>query len=351
MTVEMMTMDNAPLWLNVVIWMAAFWQYFLAGFIPCFYIVVTKLFGFPLLQRWSNEVVIMLYPTKASFGKITQQYEPYFRKGKGIYWYGEPLSPEEHISIRPRNQEIMEKNKLRYEELMAKPEKSKKELKELNSILKQEKVLEKRKFVVSPVNPIHIFTHAVNQPVYNMERRQSKVDEILNNDCRPKNIKPHGVWLLQNPKLHFHRHYLIVVSPDKKRYKLVPVRERQQFSIGFWHSIGISLTQEVPVEQTEQQESSSGSNGGKTKLLLSPVTTNTVLQQMKEVQDYQNFSASRAYMILFKRRAPLETNFEFWISGSTNPVVFLALGGMVAAIAVIFLFFHGMGGSPPTGAH
>src|SRR5437867_11274354 len=93
MVVETLWPDNAPWWLNLFIWMELFWYYILVGFVPAFYIAVTKLFGMPLLQRWSNEVVIMLYPTKVKFGKITQQYDPYFRYKSGVYWLADPLQP------------------------------------------------------------------------------------------------------------------------------------------------------------------------------------------------------------------------------------------------------------------
>lgn len=346
MVLETIWPENAPWWLNLFIWMAYSWQYILVGFVPAFYIAVAKLFGMPLLQRWSNEIVIMLYPSKVKFGKITQQYEPYFRYKKGIYWMADPLQPTSYENIAPEYQTKIEQLKERYEDLTKKEVKTKRDLKEIQKILNQQKRLGKKILSVNPINQIHIFTHAVNQPIYDMERRQSKVDELLNNDAKPKKIPGHGIWLLQNPKLHFHRHYQLIVDKTHTKYVLVPVKERQQFSIGFWHSLGIVMQKEIEVENEINSESSSGKSS---RLIQTLITTHVVLQQMKEVQDYQNFSASRSYMLL-KRRAKIEEQFLYWITGSINPLIFVILGGAVAAIAMIFIFLHGGGTpTPPTG--
>lgn len=346
MVVETLWPDNAPWWLNLFIWMAFSWYYILIGFVPAFYIAVAKLFGMPLLQRWSNEVVIMLYPTKVKFGKITQQMEPYFKYKKGVYWMGEPLQPQDYQDLLPIHQDKLDGIRKKYEELAKKEDRTKKEEKEMQSLLKQQMKVQKRVLTVNPVNPIHIYSHAVNQPIYDLDRRQTKVDEILNNNPNPKKIANHGIWLMQNPKLHFHRHYQLIISPSMTHYMLVPVKERQQFSIGFWHSIGIIMEKEVKVEGETEIEGVAG--GSKSKVIHTAVTTHSVLQQMKFVQDYQNFSASRAFMLL-TRRAKIESPYGFnaWIQGSFDARILLVLAGLVGCIAVIFLMFHGGGGSVP----
>lgn len=357
MVVETLWPENAPWWLNMFIWMATFWWYILIGFVPAFYIAVAKLFGMPLLQRWSQEVVIILYPSKVKFRKVTQQFEPYFRDGKGVYWMSNPLQPTPHEEVSPAYQERLDKIRTKYEALQSKETKTKKEEALMNKLLKEQMRIEKRVgrhvLTVNPINQLHIYTHAVNQPIYDMERRQSKVDEILNNNPTPRKIPGHGIWLMQNPRLHFHRHYQIVINPEGNLYKLIPVKERQQFSIGFWHSLGIVMQKEVKVEEGEKEIDSASGGGGK-QLVQTVVTTHVVLQQMKEVQDYQNFSASRAYMLL-KRRAKIEQGFIYWISGSINPMVLIVLMGAIAAVAAIFLFMHGQtppstpGGAPTSG--
>lgn len=345
MVVETLWPDNAPWWLNLFIWMATFWWYILIGFVPAFYVAVVKLFGMPLLQRWSNEVVIMLYPTKAVFGKITQQYEPYFRSGKGAYWLGEPLMPQDYTDISPKYKTKIDEIKDQYEIIATKEVKTKKEEKQMLSLLKQQKRLEKEILAVKPVNQLLIFSHAINQPIHQMERRKSKVDEILNNNPNPKKMAGHGVWLMQNPKLHFHRHYQIVIDKTGTQYVMVPVKDRQQFSIGFWHSIGIIKQTEVEVETDQELGGSNG--GGKKRLMQTALTTHIILEQIKEVQDYQNFSASRAFMLL-KRRARIESSFASWITGSVDPKLLMALIVLLGGAAAIFLVLHmGAGGGTP----
>lgn len=349
MVVETLWPDNAPWWLNLFIWMATFWWYILVGFVPAFYIAVAKLFGMPLLQRWSNEVVIMLYPTKVKFGKIKEQYEPYIKHGKGVYWLDSPLSPEVYQELDPKLEEKLVKLKAQYDEL-AKPEnETPNKEKLMKRLLIRQKLIKKKVVTVDPRNSIHIFTHAVNQPIYKMDRRQSKVDEILHNEANPKKIAGHGVWLMQNPKLHFHRHFQLFIDPTGSLYKLVPVKERQQFSIGFWHSLGIVMQKEVEIEEQKELDGSTSKAAGK-QLIGTVVTTHIVLEQMKVVQDYQNFSASRAFKLL-QRRAKLESPYGFnaWIQGSFDVRILLLLAGMVGVVAVIFLMFHGGGGSTTPG--
>lgn len=348
MTVPVLDPNNAPIWLNVIIWMGVFWQYILVGFLPAFYIAITKLFGFPLLQRWSQEVVIILFPSKVKFGKIVQQYDPYFKYGKGVYWAENPLQPDPTVIIPPEVQTRLYKIKDRYEMIQAKQTKTENDNKEIARLLKLNTKLTKKAMEITPNNQIHIFTHAVNQPVYRMERRQTKLDELLNNDPKPKKLGKHGIWLMNYPRLHFHRHFQLIVDPSGTLYKIIPVKEKQQFGIGFWHSLGIVLQKEVETE--EETEMSSG--GGKAKQLVSTtVTTNTVIQMIQQVGDNQNFSASQAYRIL-KRRANIEENFTSWITGGLSKQVFMmiiVLAGAVASIAMIFMFLHNGGSTsmPP----
>jgi len=343
MVVEVLDPNTAPIWLNVFIWMGVFWQWILIGFIPAFYVAITWLFGFPLLQRWSQEVVIMLYPTKVKFGKITQQYEPYFKSKKGVYWLSNPLQPVEYQSVPPKIQAKMEQIKVKYELLVQKQQKTPQDEKEIIKLLKHQKRLEKKILTVSPINQVHVYTHAVNQSIYDMERRESKIDEILNNEAKPKKMTGHNIWIMKNPRLHFHRHFQLIIDPSGTAYTLIPVSQKQQFGIGFWHSLGIILQKEVEVQ--EETEVSSGGGGGK-QLLQTAITTHVVLQQMKEVQDYQNFSASRALMLL-KRRAKIEDNFQHWIQGSFDMRFLVVLLGAAAAIAMIVFFT--MGNKPELG--
>lgn len=346
MVVETMWPEYAPWWLNLFIWMATFWWYILIGFVPAFYVAVVKLFGMPLLQRWGNEVVIVLYPNKAVFKKVSEQLDTYFRVGKGVYWYSQPLQPDSYSCISPKFEEKLEKNRIKYEELMKKETRTKKEELLVKRLLRQQKYMQKQVLHTEPRNQLQIYTHPINQAIYDMKRRETKIPEILHGNATPTKLKGHGVWIMQNPKLHFHRHYQIITNPDGTLYKLIPVKNRQQFGIGFWHSIGILMQKEVQVEQPKEIEHSSASDGGR-QLVATEITTKVITQYMKEVQDYPNFSASAVFRVL-KKRESLERKFKWDISGQTNPIIWLVLAGAIGAIVVMFLFLHGGGGTTPT---
>src|ERR1700747_486733 len=118
MVVDVTDISQVPLWLNILVYMTMYQWYLLATILPLTYFVLVRLFGFPLLQRWSQEIVITLYPTKAKFSKLTSQYQPYFAYKTGVYWLANPLH---NVDDNP--------------------------------------------------NQIHVYTHAINQPVYAMNRR------------------------------------------------------------------------------------------------------------------------------------------------------------------------------------
>lgn len=337
--------------------MAFGWQYILIGFVPAFYVAVVKLFGMPLHQRWQSEVVIMLYPNKAKFRKIDQQWDQYVVDGKGVYWPKNTLAPDSYETISPKLQEKLDKNKVRYEELLAKEVKTPKEEKEINRLLKDQMRIEKRKLTTNPVNTLHLFYHSVNQEIYDLDRRDTKINEILHGNTTKKavRLKKHGVWIMQSPKVHFHRHYIIVINPDFTGYQLVPVKQRQQFGIGFWHSIGIRFTEvQETIQAPQEGEEITSSTKTQQVVLLPPISMGAVVQQIRMGQSYQNFSANKAFNVLFKRRLPLEDNFASWISGSMSKQEFMMIAtviGGIGAIIVFYMMFHGGGGTPapPTG--
>lgn len=355
MVVETLTMDTAPWWLNLFIWMATFWQYILIGFVPAFYMAVVKLFGFPLLQRWQSEVCVMLYPNKVKFRKIDQQWDQYVVDGKGVYWPANTLQPRSYETIPPKLMERLEKNQQMYETLNEKKGRTPRDDRKMKRLLREQLNIEKKKLGINPVNTLHIFYHSVNQEVYDDKRRETKINEILHGNIKLKlvRLKKHGVWIMQNPKAHFHRHYVIITNPDFTEYQLVPVKQRQQFGIGFWHSLGIQFTEVRPVEEKapEESEGVSGNNSKQQLVLLPPISMGAVVQKIRFSQSYQNFSANKMYNILFERRAPLEKNFWSWITGSLTKDEFLLIAvmiGAVASIALIMFLFHGGGGSPPS---
>ena len=345
--------DSAPLWLDVFIWMALFWQWILIGFIPAFYVAVVKLFGMPLLQRWKTDVVIILYPNKVKFGKFKEQFDPYFKDGKGVYWSDDVISPKSfetpYEELSPKLLTKLESLKQKYVVILNKEVKTKEDEKMMKVLLKQADKIVAHGLSVKPINDIHVFSHAVNQELTSNTRRQTKIDEILNNNANPKKLPSHGIWIMQNPRLHFHRHYQLIISIDKeekKTYILKPVKDRQQFGIGFWHSLGVEINREVEGEHEEEVESSSG---GSQKQIISTTLTKTVILQTTAVfQHDQNMSASRAFMLL-AHRAKNENKFtgvEAMITGRFDVRILLLLAGMLGVVGMLFLLLHG--NAPPT---
>lgn len=345
MVLETLWPDNAPWWLNLFIWMAFSWQYILIGFVPAFYIAVVQLFGFPLLQRWRKEVVIILHPTKVKFAKIEDEKEPYFAKSKCLYWAATPLQPE----LTTKEQTIftqMKELKNKYEELSKITPRTTKMEKELKKIMLAQKQLEKHAIQIEPVNQLQIFTQSINQAIYEPKRIETKAIDLLAYSSTIKDIKRHGIWIMQNPRAHFHRHYKLIINETGEFYKLLPVKTRQQFGIGFWHSLGVEMLKTVQVE-AESNESSIG--GGKQPMLISEtITTSTITQQVKAIKQNQNFSSSKCYRFLEARRK-LEYSWKFNLLGMVDIRVILALGGMVGAIIVLFVFMHSNGTLPSGG--
>lgn len=338
MPVEVLNPDSAPLWLNVIIWMGVFWQYILIGFLPAFYIAITKLFGFPLLQRWPRELVIMLFPNKVKFGKVNEQYESYFKYKKGIYWFDNPLHPVTVTMTPDIIKNKLGEIKLRYEELAKKPDRTKKETNEMNSLLKHQIRMERKQLQVSPENQVHVYTHAVNQPVDKMSRKKTKATDLLHNDSNPKKLAGHSIWVMRKPRLHFHRHFQLIIKQKEGSYYLLPVSERQQFGIGFWHSLGIIMEHEEVQEQGREIEVAGGGMNTP-KLIQTEITTNVILQFVTEVQSNTNYSARRAFAFL-ERRHKIEENYSYWVKGNFNMKILLPiLGGMVAIGLMMFFLF------------
>ena len=345
MVVETLWPETAPWWLNLFIWMATFWQYILIGFVPAFYIAVVQLFGMPLLQRWRKEVVIIMHPTSLKFGKIEDEKEPYFTKDKGVYWRSTPLNPD-NTSKDETILEQMAELKKKYEDLSKIVPTTKKIEKEMKKVLVQQKRLEKTAFEIKPVNQLQIFTQSINQPIYNLERMDNKARDLLSYSTKTKNIKKHGVWIMQNPVAHFHRHYKLIIDKSGQYYKLIPVKERQMYSIGFWHSVGIERLKEVEQIVTEESTDGNLSMGSKRMVTVSEVvTTAVVTEQVKMANQIPNFSSSKCWNYLQLRKR-VEYSFFFKLLGIIDVRIILALGGMVGAVIVLFVFMHGGGGTP-----
>jgi len=315
--------QEVPLWANILIYMAMYQWYLLAAILPTIYLVVVKLFGFPLLQRWSQEVIIILYPTRVKFYKLVNEEQPYFGAKNGLYWRSNPLT-----NVNTGH--------------AFKPTKKDKKICEL---CQEAKIFHKKieTKVEHNYNTIQVFTHAINQAVYDMERRGSKTDELTNSEHKVRPIPRHGVWIMKNPIQHFHRHWEIVIDPSGKLYELRPVKQRQQFSVSLWHTLGITMLKEVQVEKTVESEQAGGTS--KQQLIALSVTNQFVVEQIAFVKEYQNFSANAAYRIC-KRMRKLESNFYYWASGSFNILPIIIMGGAIGCVVLVLYMFHGGGVGP-----
>lgn len=323
--------DQAPLWLNILIYMQMYQWELLIAILPTIYLVIVRLFGFPLLQRFNQEVVLVLYPTRVKFGKLVKEYNPYFVFKNGVYWQSTPLH-----------------NVNQYHPFTTKKgDKSGRCLFDLGEVGLCGLTKKQHKDISLNIRPnpneLHIVTHAINQEVCALERRDSKITELLNGEHKVKSIKSHNVWIMRNFFQHFHRHWEIIVDPTGTWYELRAVKNRQQFSVSLWHTLGVTLQKieevqkEVPIEQ-----------GGGTKNVQSlttiSVTNQIITSQLKFAKEYQNFSANQAYRTC-KRMGKIESKFPFWVTGQTDWRPIIILVGAAAAIGLVLYMFHG---STPT---
>lgn len=263
---------------NILIFINLYWYFMPIIFIPAIYYVCINLFSFPLASNKPHEFVIIAKPEKVSIKKISNRYHPFFQFKKGLYWFGIPCSD------------------------------------------------------VNNYNKYHIYTEGINQNITEIsDRRQGKLDDILQTKLTNKQVVGHKVLILKRIKEHFHQHYAITIDPDQKLAAITPTKERQPFKISLFHTLGIYIQE----EQEVQEEIESGS-GGKLKQYLTAITTETVIKQIKYVQGHAYFSASTAYNLL-KRRLKMDFYFMTWIKGSTDPRILAIMILLMAGAAAVVL--------------
>ena len=324
---------DVPLWANILIYMEMYQYYLLAAILPTIYLVIVRLFGFPLLQRFNQEVVIILYPTKAKFAKLTNNFQPYFNFKNGVYWQSNALHNVNNFH-KFREDKSAKTGKCcamflgeNNEEMLC------------NLTKKQHRDI---RYNVRPnSNELHIVTHAVNQEVFNMTRNPAKLNELVNGDHKIKPMPGHSIWIMKNFTQHFHRHWEIVVDPEGKYYELRAVPNRQQFSVSLWHTIGVTLQR---IETIENEIPVEVSGGSRQKLTTVSITNQMVVSQITFAKEWQNFNANSTYRIL-QRTKRIENKFDNWVTGAINWMPIIVLGGAVAAIGLVIFLMHG---SSPT---
>ena len=325
------TPDQAPLWLNILIYMQMYQWELLIAILPTIYLVIVRLFGFPLLQRFNQEVVLVLYPTRVKFAKLVKEYNTYFMFKQGVYWQSSPLH------------NVNQYHKFK----TTKNDKSGRCMEDLGEIGLCGLTKKQHKDITVNVRPnpneIHIVTHAINQEVCALDRRESKITELLNGEHKIRSVKSHNVWIMRNFFQHFHRHWEIVVGPNGDVYELRAVKERQQFSVSLWHTLGVTL-QKIESKQEEIPVEEGGGTRSAQSLTTISVTNQIITNQLKFAKEYQNFSANQAYRTC-KRMGKLESKFPYWVTGQIDLRPIIVLIGAAACVGLVLYMLHGSGPS------
>ncbi|QDI73995.1 hypothetical protein QIT55_gp09 [Nitrosopumilus spindle-shaped virus] len=276
--------EEIPIFFQIFIAIYLYWYVVVAAFIPGIYYPMTKIFAFPLASNKPQEFVIMAKPEKVVVKKVSNRLHPFFAFKKGLYWFSSPCSDVENF------------------------------------------------------NQYHVYIEGINQDVTNMnERRESKLDDIIQNDSKEKQVTSHTIRLPLKIKDHFHRHYALTIDPVKKIAVLTKTRNAQPFKLSFYHTLGIYLQTEEQVEKEIEGSASGGQN-------LTQLTNQTVVQQIKYVQNYTYFSSSSAFN-LWKKRKLIDSLYVTWLKGSQDPKLMAALILAMAGVAVVFIMMFGLGGS------
>lgn len=265
------------IFINILIYMNMYWYLVPIVFIPAVYYIMLNILQFPLITNKVHEMVLILTPDKVRIRKVTDRYMPFFSHQKGIYWFDKPCSD------------------------------------------------------VDTLNQIHTYISEINQPITKMDRRDNKVNDLVTNQSRLKQLSRHRILLLRNFKKHLHRHYTLVVDAENDAYKLTPTDQRQPLKVNFYHTLGVYVQSTIKQPQEQEIESASGQ-----KLILQAITTQNILQQAQYVQEHSYYSSNYAFN-LQKKILRIEKNYLRYLQGSMDPKVIAAILILVGAVAAGYL--------------
>lgn len=270
--------EDLPLFFQALILLNLYWYVFLLSFFPACYYIFNRIIAFPLAPNKAHEFVIIARPEKVTIKKVANRIHPFFHFKKGLYWFSAPASD------------------------------------------------------VNNFNKYHVYIEGINQDVTEMERRESKLDDMLQNNSKAKQVIGHRIRIPKRIKDHLNQHYTLTLDIERKLAVLTKVKERQPFKISLYHSLGIYIQENEEVEKEMENEGS----GGQTLVQL---TNQTVVQQIKHVQGYSYFSSNSAFN-LWKKRIKIELLFVAWLKGSTDPRLMSALiiGGSIVAVIALLMF-------------
>jgi len=271
--------------LDILIFLNIYGYYIMIAIVPATYYIWLKIFSFPLITRKSHELLLIITPEKIKIKKIKSRLYPFFAFCKGLYWFSDPFDD------------------------------------------------------IDSNNKFHVYIEGINQSLGDMDkdgtlkRRSNKIDEITSDTEKLNEISSHMIKLPKNIKGHMHRHYQILLDPMNHRLKIMPTDTAQSLKYSFWHTIGVAIqTTETTETEDKEMESESGQNQ---KIMFTHLTTQTIVNKIKFIQEYKYYSSFSAYTLLRKiRRANL--NFVRWALGSMNPMIILLLIFVLGGIALVY---------------
>lgn len=263
--------------LNILVYLNLYWYYVPIAFLGGLYYVFIKIFTFPLASNKGQEFIIIARPENVVIQKVTNRYYPFFQFRKGLYWFSTPCND------------------------------------------------------IGSLNKYHIYIEGLNQDVTDRTRREGKIGDILQVNLGIKQTKKHQILLPKLIKQHLNRHYTITIDPERKLAQIAPSKNQQPFKISLYHTVGIYIQEE---QEKEQEIENSGSNSG---AILTAITTESVITQLRHIQEYAYFSANSA-LSQYKKARAIDSNFMTWVKGTMDPKIMATMVLLMTAIAIPIIF-------------
>lgn len=266
--------------INIMIYLDIYWMYITPTFAIGFYYIILTYFQMPLITNKIHELVVLVSPEKIKVQKVVNRVMPFFKTKQGVFWFDEPC-------------------------------------RDVNSL-----------------NQMHVYINEINQPITKMKRRDNKVNDLMTNQFKAKQVVGHKLIILRNLKKHFHRHWSLVLDSSTNMYQLTETKTRQPFKINFWHTIGIYIQES---EQVQTEKEIEGGVAGGQNLKVTAMTTQTILQELKYIQEHSYYSSSYAFNLL-KKLVAIEQNYIGWLTGAIDPKIVIALL-VIMGMAGLGIFF------------
>lgn len=323
----------ASLVTEILALMFGFNLYIVPAIIGGVIVYMMKFWTCPLITRNGSELTLILGPDKSQVLKVTSRYMPFFTTKKGAYWFGQGKPVK---VMQPKRAQKVDK-----------PATSRGDLLSLFSFKKaprQPKQAQKvdyddKNFEAAPVpqNKLHIYVQAVNQPIDQLERMDSKLLDLRTHFEKEKQVKNQSVRFPRS-SLAFERNWVLMIKDDS--YELYPTRERQPVKINFFVRIGIYF---ATADAQKQAAAGENESAGDLKSLM----VKTVAQKLGgDLDKNANFSAAFARKLLREIRW-MEREFVNRLIGATNMLPILIMMGAAIAVVAVFFLYPGASGPGP----